>query len=138
MVEPMICPLWVSNEGRLARRYRAWDRACRICGRKVVVSDAMKRQLESSSETVLVCEQCALVRSSEIEALLPVEPKADLAEMCPICASLKEQYETVSTELALAQDLPDSEAIRRKWEHLLNARIGHRFKGHNENARGKA
>ena len=97
----------------------------------------MKRQLESSNETVLVCEQCALVRSSEIEALLPPEPEADLAEQCPICASLKEQYEAVSTELTLAQDLPESEAIRRKWEHLLNARFGHRFKAHNEEARGK-
>lgn len=137
MVEPIICPLWVSNEGRLARRYRAWDRACRIFGRKVVVSDAMKRQLESSNEAVLVCEQCALVRSSEIEALLPAEPKADLAERCPICASMEEQYEAVSTELKLAQDLPESKAIRRKWEHLLNARNGHRFKAHNEDGRGK-
>jgi hypothetical protein len=138
MVEPIICPLWVGNEDRfVSRRYIAWDRPCRLCGRKVVVSDAIKRQLESSNETVLVCEQCALVRSSEIEALLTPEPKVDFAGTCPICASLKEQEEALSMALARARDLPESAAIQRKWAHLSKARWAHRFKAHNQEARGK-
>jgi hypothetical protein len=36
MVEPIICPLWVSNDDRFrSRHYRAWDRPCAVCGRQV-------------------------------------------------------------------------------------------------------
>ena len=126
-----------SDERFRSRHYHAWDRACRLCGRKVVVSDAIKRQLDSSSEAVLVCEQCALVRSLEIEALLPPGPKADLDKECSICSSFKEQEEEVKMELARVRDLPESAAIQRKWEHLANARWGHRFKAHSREARGK-
>src|SRR5437879_7007482 len=102
MVEPIICPLWVSNDYRFrSRRYNAWDRPCGLCGRKVVVSDATKRQLESNSGAVIVCEQCALTRFSEIEALYRSESKAvDPEETCPTCASLKEQEEAAGMELA--------------------------------------
>src|SRR5947208_2346769 len=120
MIEPIICPLWVSSADRfVSRRYHAWDRPCRLCGRKVVVSDSIKRQLESNNECVLVCEQCALVRSSEIEALLLPEPKADLDGACPTCASLKKQEETAAMELAQIRGLPGSADVQRKWEHLF-------------------
>ena len=139
MVEPIICPLWVSNDYRFrSRRYKAWDRPCGLCGRKVVVGDAAKRQLESNSQTVIVCEHCALARFSEIEALYRPEWKAiDPEETCPTCASLKEQEEAAGMELARVRGLPDSADIQRKWGHLFHARWEHRFKAHNREARGR-
>lgn len=101
------------------------------------MSDAIKLQLESNNGTILVCEQCALVRSLEIEALLPPEPKADLDGTCPICAYLKEQEDAVMMEFARARDLPESAAIQRKFEHLSKSRWGHLFKAHNQESRGK-
>ena len=62
MIEPIVCPLWVTNDRRFrSRRYHAWDRPCCSCGRKVVVSDAVKRQLDFSSGALLLCEQCAVI-----------------------------------------------------------------------------
>jgi hypothetical protein len=139
MVEPIICPLWVSNDDQFrSRHYHAWDRPCRLCGRKVVVSDAIKRQLESSSGTFIVCEQCALGRFSEIEALhLPELKAVDPEENCPTCTSLKQQEEVVAMELDRVRGLPDSADILRKSQHLFRARWKHRFKAHNQDARGK-
>ena len=139
MAEPIVCPLWVSSDSRFrSRHYHAWDRPCGLCGRKVVVSDAAKRHLESSRGTVVVCEQCALSRFSEIETLHRPEPKAvDVEETCPTCSTLKEQEEAAAIELAGVRGLPDSIDLQRKWEHLFNARWEHRFKAHNREARGR-
>lgn len=139
MVEPIICPLWVSNDDRFrSRHYHAWDRPCGLCGRKVVVSDAIKRRLQSDGGTVVVCEQCALARFSEIEALQrPESESVDPQEACPTCASLKEQEEAAGMELARVRGLPDSADVQRKWEHLYNARWAHMFRAHNGEARGK-
>lgn len=42
MAEPIICPLWVNKDGAFrSRSYHAWDRPCRLCGRKVVLRDAI-------------------------------------------------------------------------------------------------
>jgi len=102
------------------------------------VSDAIKRQLGSNSGTAIVCEQCALVRFSEIEALYCPESQAVAPEeTCSTCASLKEQEESAAMELARVRGLPDSEDIQRKWEHLFRARWEHRFKAHNREARGR-
>src|ERR1017187_1050407 len=139
MVEPIICPLWVGNDDRFrSRHYHAWDRPCGLCGRKVVLSDAVKRQLQSNSGSAIVCEQCALARFSEIEAWRRPEPEAvDPEEACSTCASLKEQEEAAAMELARVLGLPDSAHVQRKWEHLFNARWEHRFKAHNREARGR-
>jgi hypothetical protein len=139
MVEPIICPLWVSNDDRFrSRHYHAWDRPCGLCGRKVVVSDAIKRRLQSNSGAVVVCEQCALARFSEIEAFYrPGTETVDPPEACSICASLKEQEECAALELARVMGLPDSADVQRKWEHLFNARWAHQFKAHNWEARGR-
>jgi hypothetical protein len=139
MAEPIICPLWVSNDDRFrSRRYNAWDRPCGLCGRKVVVSDAIRRQLQSHSGLVIVCEQCALAGFPENEALHRPESQAvDTEETCSTCASLKEQEEAAAVELARVRGLPDSADIQRKCEHLSRDRWEHRFKAHNREARGR-
>jgi hypothetical protein len=86
----------------------------------------------------VVCEQCALARFSEIEALQrPESESVDSEEACSTCASLKEQEQAAGMELARVGGLPDSEDVQRKWEHLFNARWEHRFKAHNREARGR-
>src|SRR5437016_13946839 len=107
MVEPVICPLWVSNDGRFrSRHYHAWDRPCALCRRKVVVSDAIKRQLESNSGTVIVCEQCALARLSEVDALHSHESEAvDPEETCSDWPSWNVQYKAAAMGLAGANGL---------------------------------
>ena len=139
MVEPIICPLWASNDDRFrSRHYHAWDRPCGLCGRKVVVSDVIERRLQSNSGTVVVCEQCALARFSEIEALhRPESESVDSEEACSTCASLKEQEEAAATELARVRGLPDSEDIYQKWAHLSRSRWNHQFKAHNNEPRGR-
>jgi hypothetical protein len=142
MIEPIICPLWVTNDKRFrSRHYHAWDRPCRLCGRKVVVSDAVKKQLDSGA--VILCEQCAMIpaRQPEIEAL--DESKADTVENeghCATCAALKEQEESAAMELARCKDLPDAlgaKTAQRRWAHLSHARWDHRFKAHNDEPRGR-
>jgi hypothetical protein len=109
-----------------------------VCGRKVVVSDAIKRHLESNSRTSIVCEQCALARLSETEALdRPMSEGVDPEEACSTCASLKEQEEAAAMELARVRGLPNSEDIYQKWAHLSRSRWDHRFKAHNNEPRGR-
>jgi hypothetical protein len=102
------------------------------------VSEAIKLQLESNTGAIVVCEQCALARFSEIEALhRPESEPIDPEETCLTCISLKEQEEAASIELARVRGLPDSADIQRKWKHLFHARWEHRFKAHNREARGQ-
>ena len=134
--EPIICPLWEnSNERFRSRHYHAWDRPCAICGRKVVVSSAVKRQFESEAENLIICEQCALARSEVLDALQ--RPKSPTQPVCPTCDSLKAQEESAAVELAHVSGLSDSEDARRKWAHIFTARWQHRFKAHNDEARGR-
>jgi hypothetical protein len=136
--EPIICPLWVSSDKHFrARHYRAWDRPCHLCGRKVVVSDALKRELESGDNAVLVCEQCALVSSEELHALPPPEPATESEEACPVCVSLQAQEEAAAMQLAQSAGLPESAGLQQKWEHLSRARWTHKTKAHAQDARGK-
>src|SRR5258706_12114436 len=144
MIEPIICTLWVTNDRRFrSRHYRAWDRACHLCGRKVVVSDTVKRQLDSGSRAVILCEQCAVIqaRQPEIEALSESEPNGiDAGEPCATCAALKEQVESAAMELARQRDLPDTLGAKtayRRWAHLFSARYNHQFKAHNSEPRGR-
>jgi hypothetical protein len=141
MIELIVCPLWVANYRHYrSRQYLIWDRPCSLCGRKVIVSAAVKRQLDSGSGAVIVCEQCASIQApkSEIEALSASESNAiDNVEQCATCAALKEQEESAEVELARCKDLPNAKAARMKWAHLFDARWAHQFKAHNSEPRGR-
>lgn len=133
--EPIVCPLWVSSDDRFrSRHYQAWDRPCAICGRKTVVSSAVKRQLESEAGSVIVCEQCALARADVTDAQ---KSESTLEPPCPTCAALKLQEESAAAELAHIRDLAGSEEARRKWGHIFTARWRHRYKAHNDEPRGR-
>lgn len=135
-VEPIICPLWVNGDERFhSRRYHAWDRPCGICGRKVVVSSSVKRQLDSEAGSVIVCEQCALARSEVLDALRNAE--FEILPACPTCDALKAQEESAAAELARIGGLSGSEEAQRRWAHIFTARWQHKFKAHNDEARGR-
>lgn len=108
-----------------------------------MVSEAVKRQLDSESKTVILCEQCSLLRSRESEIEAPREPESNAmedVEPCPTCATLKEQEESAAKEFARCQGLPDrvtTEIARKKWAHLFNARWAHQFKKHSSVKRGR-
>jgi len=71
----------------LSRHYIVWDRACYLCGRKVVVSGAIKREIDADPATVLVCGQCALMDAA-MESVVELGPRPD--EACATCAMLKQ------------------------------------------------
>jgi hypothetical protein len=143
MFERIVCPVWDSNDKRFqSRHYQAWDRRCGFCDRTIVVSNANKEKLDSTSETVLICEQCDLVRAqSEIEAIQKHEATAlEAMEPCAICAELRAQEQEAAKELATCESLPDSPATktaRRKWSHLFNSWLTHQFKAHSSAVRGR-
>ena len=102
------------------------------------MSEAIKRQLKCSSEKFIVCEQCALVRYSEIEVLCRASAKiGDLKEECPTCAALKQQVEAAEMERERVRELPESAKMERKWAYLHRAFLEHEYKAHNQDARGK-
>jgi hypothetical protein len=136
----IVCPLWTSIEPRFrSRHYHAWDRACSSCGRKVVVSGAVKREVDAEPTKALVCDQCALMDT----AITPAESLTDSAlhpdEACATCATLKEQEEAAAREKWRLSHLKDEQAneAHRKWAHLANARVRHRQKAHGSERRGK-
>ena len=134
--EPIICPLWVNGDERFrSRHYHAWDRPCGICGRKVVVSSAVKRQIESENGNVVVCEQCALARVEIFDDLR--RPETGTEPACPTCDSLKAQEESAAAELARVRGLSGSVEASRRWAHIFTARWQHRFKAHNDEPRGR-
>ena len=142
--ESIVCPLWVTNDRRFrSRHYHAWDRPCSLCGRKVVVSDEVKRHLDSHSAAVIVCEQCALIWSSRSEIRPLQEPKPKAAEnmgVCTTCQVLNEREAAAAREWARfgnSSDAPGARAAYRKWAHLSNARSRHRFKAHADEPRGR-
>jgi hypothetical protein len=144
MTEPIICPLWEANDKRFrSRQYHAWDRRCCLCGRTVIVTDAVKLQLDSNSQTVILCEQCALIRERESKTEATDEPQSNATEdvgPCATCEVMKEKADSAARELARCADLPDglvAEAARRKSEHLSSAWRKHRFKAHNSDLRGR-
>ena len=138
MIETIVCPLWSQNDKRFhSRHYHVWDRPCRSCGRKIAVSDAVKRRLDSNGPIAIVCEQCALIQAPmpEIE-FGPLER----AEPCASCATLKQQEQVAAMELAKCKDLPDKAAEKiayAKWTRLYRAKWGHWFKAHKDDSRGK-
>jgi hypothetical protein len=144
MTEPIVCPLWATKDKRFrSRHYHAWDRPCGACGRKVVVSDAVKRRLDSSRGAVILCEQCAVIQAGNAELQASSESGPDAAEdlaACVTCAALKEQVESAAMELARCKDLPDTigaTTAYKKWAHVFRARWDHRFKAHNNEPRGR-
>jgi hypothetical protein len=132
MIETIVCPLWVSADKRFrSRHYHAWDRPCASCGRKVVVSDAVKQRLDSNTAIVILCEQCdAMDVSCEPAATQEREP-------CAVCAALKEQEESAAIEFARCKDTAAEEAAYMKWAHLSRARWNHLSKAHKDDARGR-
>lgn len=142
--EPIVCPLWVSNDRRFrSRRYHAWDRSCSLCGRKVIVSDAINQRIQSGNEIVVVCEDCAVF---ELPGLVEPDPGStdksnawQSKDPCPTCATLKEQEQAAAKEWAQVANFRDatSEAIYRKWTHLATARARHRAKAHANEPRGR-
>ena len=143
MIEPIICPLWVSNDKRFtSRHYHAWDRPCHLCGRRVVVSDAVKDQLDFIVGSFVVCEQCALVHAMDRATLESSEPESSEAERetCDVCETLRQQEEEASMELARCNAMTDklgADEARRKWGHLFNARWKHKYKAHRQGRRGR-
>jgi hypothetical protein len=134
----VICALWNENDRRFrSRHYHSWDRACSSCGRKVVVGDADKRQLDANGNLKILCEQCALIHWPE-ETL--EESGGVLEGRCEACEELKKQEEAAALEAALLRGLPDREADRaaqKRWENLSRARWAHRFKAHMDERRGR-
>ena len=106
-----------------------------------MVSDAVKRQLDSG--IAIVCEQCAAAEEPQSEAEALQEPELNAAEDAQFCATyttLRAQEEAAAIELARCRDLPDrvdAESAFKRWAHLFNARWRHRFKAHNSEARGR-
>jgi hypothetical protein len=111
-----------------------------VCGGKVVVSDAVKREIDAEPTTALVCDQCALLDTAMVSA----EPLTDSGlhsnEACATCAALKEQEELAARERWRLANLKDEQANEayRKWAHLAEARARHRRKAHGSERRGKA
>lgn len=144
MTETIICPLWDQSDKRFrSRHYHAWDRCCDLCGRKVVISEVTKRQIETSIMTTVLCEQCALVQWQQATLEVPTEYECGLvdaeepthvdADSCATCEELKIQEEEAALESARCQGLPDRDAAEKahkRWAHLSRARWGHRFKAH--------
>jgi hypothetical protein len=132
MTETIVCPLWVSTDKRFrSRRYHAWDRPCASCGRKVVVSDAVKLRLDADRAIVILCEQCDV---AEV-ACAPATPEE--GEPCATCAALKEQEESAAIEFARSKGTVSEEAACRKWAHVSRARWSHRSKAHKNDPRGR-
>lgn len=96
----------------------------------MIVSDALKRRLDTEPKVVIVCEQCAVVGAAAGDVENPV-PEAD--PTCEICASLKAQEEAAAIERARSGDKQTDE----KWAHLFRARWAHQFKAHKNDPRGR-
>lgn len=138
--DTIVCPLWTSDERRFrSRHYHAWDRACCVCGRKVVVSDAVKREIDAAPTTALVCDQCALMETARVSPESPTQSVLQPEEACAICTRLKEQEEAAAREEWGLHNLKDEQAneAHRKWAHLAEARVRHRRKAHGDERRGK-
>jgi hypothetical protein len=138
--DKIICPLWTSDERRFrSRHYHAWDRACSVCGRKVVVSDAVKREIDADPTTALVCDQCALIETAMVSAESLTGSVLHPDEACATCARLKEQEEVAAREKWRLFNLKDEQAneAHRKWAHFAEARVKHRQKAHGNERRGK-
>jgi hypothetical protein len=110
-----------------------------VCGRKVVVSDAVEGEIDASPTTVLVCEQCALLDTAISLSESLTDPPVDREETCATCARLKEQVEAAAVEKSRLSNLRDEQANEayRKWAHLADARVQHRRKAHGSERRGK-
>ena len=138
--DAIVCPLWVSNDRRFrSRHYVAWDRACSICGRKVIVTDAVKRDLDANPVRAISCEDCNLMGKEPDPAELLTTSEPDGHQACATCAMLKEREEVAAREAGRLLNIRDSQAnaARRRWAHLAKARAQHRLKSHMNEQRGK-
>jgi hypothetical protein len=107
--------------------------------RKIVVSDAVKREIDAEPGTALVCDQCALMDTAIVsgESLAGSVLRPD--GVCATCARLKEQEEAAAREKWRLFNLKNEQAdeAHRKWAHLAEARVKHRRKAHGNERRGK-
>src|SRR5260221_4598836 len=144
MIETITCPLWDENDRRFrSRHYHTWSQRCGACGRKVVVSDAVKQKIDTDSEIVVLCEQCVLVQSQaptlgvqgELQEPTPTvtEGRASESDYCATCVALKREVEIAAVEKGRCDGLPDRKAADRahkKWAHLFRAQLAHLAKAH--------
>jgi hypothetical protein len=115
---------------------------CCQCGRKLVVSDAVKRQLDTNTGTAVLCEKCAMVwPQADVNAAKETEPKAaNPMEVSATCMALKEQHKAAVRDWARLSHLPDESEAKtayRRLAHVSDARSKHRFKAHNSEPRGR-
>src|SRR5450631_3590207 len=95
MTEFIICPLWDNGDRRFkTRHYHAWHCPCGSCGRKLVISDALKRRIAGGTVPV-ICEQCGLILSNEPQAQIP---RWQGRRGCELCDDLVKQVEEARVE----------------------------------------
>ena len=110
MTESIICPLWDNNDRRFqTRRYHAWDSRCGSCGRKVVISEAVKRSIDTGETAPIICEQCALTFPNESK---PQIPRWQVRKGCELCSALEKQLEQARLEMYTLRELARSEGRR--------------------------
>ena len=102
------------------------------------MSNSIKREIESNSNIVIVCEQCAVTGAEQIERITRTASGIDDSEAeCQICAGLKARTTSAAAEVARVTGLPGADKAYRRWEHLSRTLTRHRVKAHNQDARGR-
>lgn len=123
----IVCPLWDESDRRFrARHYHAWDTRCGSCGRRVAVSEAVKRSIDADRAVPVICEQCDLLKPDE--PALPV-PRWVGPQGCELCEKLAKQVDEARLGWCALENSPDRKAAakaRRKWSHLLTTVHDHR------------
>jgi hypothetical protein len=126
MPESTICPVWDNTNRRFnSRRYQAWDHKCGSCGRKVVVSEAVKRRIDGGETVPIICEQCGLTPPYEP---FTTTPRWQSRKGCMLCVTLQKQLNQAQLEMYAHVNSKDRKAeqkARRKWVHLADALAHH-------------
>lgn len=126
MTKSIICPLWDNTDHRFkSRAYHAWDHKCGSCGRKVVISEAVKHTIDDGEAVPIICEQCAL--------MLPREPSLQVPRWqgrkgCELCSRLQNQLDQARLQMYALQNSKDRKAkeeATRKWVHLADELAHH-------------
>lgn len=131
MPEAIVCPLWDDNDRRFrSRRYHAWDHRCGSCGRKVAVSEAVKRRIDLQGDAPVVCEECAQTSTSDVGVTVPRWAQAPEDEACELCRFLKGQMDEARLASSAVENSSGREAAGRRLEHLHNELLHHRKAAH--------
>jgi len=133
----IVCPLWDNlREQNRSRRYIRWDRACLICSRKVVVSAAVKQQLELDPQRGIVCDQCAMAQPEFLEEIQLTESQAEQSP-CPVCERMQAQEISAKHQFERARGLPEAAELEKRWEHAFRAVWKHKNKAHSNTPRSR-